>query len=59
MARVTARCLRGHAFTPENTALRADGRGRICRACRRERERARYERERRSPWTPAAKETAA
>lgn len=30
------RCLRGHAFTPENTHIRADG-SRTCRACDRER----------------------
>lgn len=29
-------CKNGHEFTPENTHLRADGRGRTCRACSRE-----------------------
>lgn len=26
-------CIRGHAFTPENTIVRRDGRGRECRSC--------------------------
>jgi hypothetical protein len=26
-------CVRGHAFTPENTYVRPEGRGRQCRAC--------------------------
>ena len=31
-ARMTE-CIHGHAFTPENTYVRPDGRGRQCRAC--------------------------
>lgn len=27
-------CQRGHEFTPDNTYVRPDGRGRECRACR-------------------------
>lgn len=34
-------CVNGHEFSPENTAIRADGR-RICIACRRAGNRARY-----------------
>jgi len=34
-------CVNGHAFTPENTIIEADG-GRGCRACRRAKERRRY-----------------
>lgn len=30
-------CIRGHAFTPENTRIRTDGKRRSCRACDRER----------------------
>lgn len=30
-----AACKRGHAFTPENTGLRTDGRRRYCRECAR------------------------
>lgn len=39
VAAVNARkthCVRGHEFTPENTKVRRDGRGRQCRACNRE-----------------------
>lgn len=43
-------CARGHEWTPENTRLRADGRGRECRACAREYRRRLYERDFRSPW---------
>ena len=38
--RVT-RCPYGHAYTPENTIHNGQGR-RVCRACKNERERARY-----------------
>lgn len=30
-------CVNGHEYTPENTFLRANGRGRDCRICRRDR----------------------
>jgi len=30
-------CRRGHRFTEANTYMRPDGRGRECRACRRDR----------------------
>lgn len=36
-------CISGHEFTPENTRIRGDG-GRLCRACKRSRERADRER---------------
>lgn len=36
-----AYCDNGHEFNEENTYIRKDGRGRKCRACNRERERAR------------------
>jgi hypothetical protein len=36
------RCARGHEFTPENTYLRPDGKGRNCLACIRERSNARH-----------------
>lgn len=31
-------CLRGHEFTPENTLLRKNGRGRKCRECQRQKD---------------------
>lgn len=33
------RCVRGHAYTPENTYVQEDGGGRSCVACRREAQR--------------------
>lgn len=33
----TNKCSRGHEYTPENTWVRPDGGGRVCRACGRER----------------------
>ena len=42
-------CVNGHEFTPENTRQRADGAGRVCRACHADeakRSRARLARER-------------
>lgn len=30
-------CVRGHAFTPENTRIRTDGKRRSCRSCNRDR----------------------
>lgn len=38
---VNEACGRGHAFTPENTGFRADGKGRFCIECRRQAQRAR------------------
>ena len=32
-------CARGHEFTPENTYIRPDTSGRVCRACKRENDR--------------------
>ena len=43
---VKTHCARGHAFTPENTRVTA--RQRVCLICRRERDRERYEAERRA-----------
>lgn len=37
----TNRCMRGHELTPENTYIRLDNGHRMCRACRRERDRLR------------------
>lgn len=36
--RIKNRCFKGHAFTPENTIVRPDGR-RLCRTCERDRRR--------------------
>lgn len=32
-------CARGHEFTPENTYIRPDTKGRVCRACKRDNDR--------------------
>lgn len=34
----TGKCVAGHEFTPENTYIRPDGRGRACIACRKRHE---------------------
>lgn len=38
-------CVRGHAWTPENTYVRKDRGTRECRACKREDQKARYHRQ--------------
>jgi hypothetical protein len=47
LLRARTHCGNGHEFTPENTKLRRDNNGRICRICKREWDRRRQQRRRR------------
>lgn len=53
-AGISDRCPQGHPFTPENTARQRGRRGRICRACKRDRDAARRASSRAVNPVPAA-----